>query len=416
MLIASLGAPRAVMAAGFEKSIPWGARSAGMGGIATPYIQGSQALFFNPAGLVSDKPGQDVSLNLSPTWAQFEGPFNTLQGGIKDEKGKRTFLVPFGLIYGGTIDDRFGFGIGVYASGGSNAVFEGLDFAPRPIRPTVKTEIQLIEIAAGVGYRVTPELKLGAAYRVSLVQANFGALIYPASPAGAIINATAEDLKDTNAAGFALGAQYKAGDTTLLGLKFRSEIRLKPKGTLNAVVDSGTLTTLPSADVTVTTVFPMQISFGAQQELVPGAWRLLGEYVFTQYSKVDTIGIDATLAQIGRTPDIVANWKDQHNIRFGVEYLETAWPVRAGYVWTSRVVDPAYARPTFTPPGDAHTITLGTGHAFAVAEMPLQFDIAGEYTRTQGDGDANSPQTLASPPGTYKATAYAIHAGLSYAF
>jgi len=106
----------ATWASGYEKSIVWGGRSAGLAGIATPYMQGSQALYFNPAGLVSDKVGQDVSLNLSPTWSQFKGPINDSSA---QSTSDRKMLVPFGAMYGMTVNENLGFGVGVYVSGGS---------------------------------------------------------------------------------------------------------------------------------------------------------------------------------------------------------------------------------------------------------------------------------------------------------
>ena len=53
----------------------WGGDTSGVAGIATPYIQGSEAVYFNPAGLANDKAGaQDVSLNVSPTMAVWKAP------------------------------------------------------------------------------------------------------------------------------------------------------------------------------------------------------------------------------------------------------------------------------------------------------------------------------------------------------
>src|SRR5690554_2535709 len=84
---------------GYEKSIMWGGRTAGVAGIATPYIMGSQALYFNPAGLVSENVGQDISFNISPTWSQFKGPINNTNDQVTSE---RQLTTPFGVIYGAT--------------------------------------------------------------------------------------------------------------------------------------------------------------------------------------------------------------------------------------------------------------------------------------------------------------------------
>lgn len=414
----NLGIASQAMASGFEKSVPWGGRSAGVAGIATPYIQGSEALWFNPAGLVSDKQQQDISFNISPTWSKFEGPVYTAQGGVKQATGKQTLITPFGLIYGNTPTENFGFGIGGYVSGGANAVFEDLDFSPRVIRPGIKTKIQIIELALGAGYKVTPELKLGASYRIAFVTANFAALAYDIPAAGAIVDVTSGDLTDTKATGFKLGAQYQAAENVRLGLTFRSDIQFEAKGDFTAEADTGgaTTTKTASSSVTARSRLPMAITAGGQWDVVPNEWRLLGEYAFTNYSKVDRIALEGTIPGVGALRDIETHWKDQHNVRVAGEYLGMMMPIRVGYIWTNQVTDAGYARPTFTPPGAAHTFTIGTGYAVNIMDQPLQLDIAGEYTRVTGDGDAASPQAKSSPEGEYKTNAYALHFGATYAF
>src|SRR4051812_13441628 len=107
-----------LFAAGFEKSISWGGQTSGVAGIGSPYIQGSQALFFNPAGLASDRVGQDVSFNISPTSPTFTGPINNAN---YVETSQNTIITPFGLIYGNTLTEHLGIGIGAFVSGGSKA-------------------------------------------------------------------------------------------------------------------------------------------------------------------------------------------------------------------------------------------------------------------------------------------------------
>ncbi len=49
MLVIAALAGSSAFGSGFEKAIMFGGRAAGIGGIATPYIQGPQSLYFNPA-------------------------------------------------------------------------------------------------------------------------------------------------------------------------------------------------------------------------------------------------------------------------------------------------------------------------------------------------------------------------------
>ncbi|RYZ96382.1 MAG: hypothetical protein EOP11_23560, partial [Proteobacteria bacterium] len=61
-------------AGGFEKNLSWSGKYAGIGGAAVSIVEGSESLYFNPAGLASKRGANgDVSLNFSPTFVKFKG-------------------------------------------------------------------------------------------------------------------------------------------------------------------------------------------------------------------------------------------------------------------------------------------------------------------------------------------------------
>jgi long-chain fatty acid transport protein len=409
-------------ASGFEKSIMWGGRTAGVGGVATPYITGSQALYFNPAGIVNDAAGMDVSFNLSPTLSQFKGPINN-QNEVVDSKQELT--TPFGLIYNATLDDKWGFAVGGYSSGGAISTYENVTMTGFKDSADVFTDLKILEVAAGVGYRFSPELTFGAAYRMVIAEADF-AVIQRSAAGTSFTNIKLNELKDTDYTGFKAGAQYKMNERTMIGLSYRSEVSLEAEGTLSGKVVPGSgapspVLQLDSRPAKAKTVFPQAATLGVWHNLSE-IWNVGAEYVWTQYSRVDNINIEGDISIGGAvqtsSSQVQQNWKDQHNVRLGAEYLSFAWPVRAGYVWTSQVTDEAFARPTFTPPGDAHTFTLGTGTKFEIYGSPLQFDTAAEITTVSADGGtaAAGATTGDSRQGNYRATAAALHLGLTMAF
>ena len=412
-------------AAGFEKNVFWGAREAGVAGIGSPSTTGSKALYFNPAGLAQDEPSHQISLDVSPTWSQFRGPINYQN----EEAASTTSLTtPFGLMYGGAVDSQLGWGVGFYASGGNRAVYEDVPFSGTDAqKANVKTSLTITEVAAGIGYRVTDNLKIGAAWRGVMGNADV-AFVSPLSDSpstSTFVNLEVNGLKATNFTGFKLGAQYKFNEKTSLGLTYRSEVTLKGDGTYGGKLSAGSVFPIDEKSATGEIIFPMAINLGLQHEYEQ--WRALAEYVWTQYSRVSEIVFEqAATANNGAiplgSPRLKTNWKDQHSIKLGGEYFGMAWPIRFGYVWTSQVTDAPYARATFTPPGMSHTFTLGTGQDFTVGDRPLRFDTAVDYTFSSGDGEgasAGQPATATGSTtraGTYKATSYAIHLGLSYAF
>lgn len=400
-------------AAGYEKSIPWGGRSAGMGGIATPYISGSQALFFNPAGLVSDRVGHDVSFNISPVWSQFKGPINN---GNDQASSEKKMLTPFGLMYGATLNEKLGFGIGGYVSGGSYANYENVEYSGVASSPTVKSDLQVTELAAGAGYRITSDLKVGAAVRLVSAKADFQFI----NRAGAttIYNPQVKDLKDDNNLAFKLGAQYKLGEKTSLGLTYRSQVRFEAEGKFggNVITNSATLP-IDETDAKAHTIFPQQIALGVMHQYNEN-WRSAAELVWTEYSKVDKVQVEGTMTRSGGTaiaggadPVIQQRWSDQWNLRLGGEYVGYSYPIRFGYVYTTTVTAPEWARAAFLPPGPAHTLTLGTGKAIGES-----FQIDGGLEYTTGKADVGSGNSVDIRPGKYEVTAYGAHVGVSYLF
>ncbi|MBK7893136.1 MAG: outer membrane protein transport protein [Bdellovibrionales bacterium] len=429
--LAAVSSSTSAFASGFEKSIVWGGRSAGLAGIATPWVQGAEALYFNPAGLVGDKEGRSLAFDISPTSSQFKGPINN----NNDESvSERKLSTPLALMYGATVNDKLGYGIGAFVSGGAQAYFNDVDFsAATRFKPEVKTDLMISEISAGVGYKVSDDFKLGLAWRFVMAQADFSFVKRiggtPGSPAlDSFVNAKLTGLKDTEAMAFRLGGQYKLDEKTELGFGFRSEVNLEATGKVNAQLVSPNSTagaanpSYADADATARTTFPMAVTLGMSHKL-NDEWNLFGEYAWTQYSRIGEIPIEAPTSTFPglRSTSLQTDWRDQHNIRLAGEYVATAWPVRFGYGYTSTVTNPDYARASFTPPGPAHTLTVGTGNAVKVGESDLNYNLGLEYTTTSGDvgGKASAGSSAYGSDtrnGSYSASAYVLHMGVAYLF
>jgi long-subunit fatty acid transport protein len=402
-------------ASGYEKSIMWGGRSAGLAGIATPYVKGSQALYFNPAGIAAEKTGtQDLSLNVSPTWSQFKAPINNNNDIVTSD---RKLLVPFGLTYARNVSDSWAVAVGYYVSAGAFADYQDVSFAGVTGRPEVKTDLQVTEAALGVGYRANEHWSFGAAWRMVMAKADF-AFVQRAAPT-IIANVKVKDLDDTNYAGFKLGAQYRVDDDTRFALTYRSQVHLDAAGKIaTTVYNGGSTTNFAEGDATAHTIFPQAITLGAEHRL-SDQWRLLGEYVWTNYKKINTINVDGR-SGAAVNPQLELHWNNQSNVRIAAEYRHFMWPLRFGYVWTSQVTRNETARPSFTPPGPAHTVTLGTGQEFGFGEQSLAIDGGLEYTVASGEGHGATAGTGTAGTdirsGKYSVEEIALHLGATYGF
>ncbi len=417
-LVAALFAANSAFAAGYEKAIMFGGRTAGVAGIASPYIQGPQSLYFNPAGLVSEKIGMGVDANLTGLQSQFKGPIDNTGGASESDK---KLLTPFGVFYGITTDEKMGFGFGVYSSAGSQAKFENVKVG-NVEGNSAETDLTVIEVAGGAAYRVMPGLKVGLAYRVLMTDGSFSFIQRnPAAPTNAIINAQVKDLKGQDYLSYKIGAQYDINENTKVGLTYRGQTDLVLKGKFGGQVNTpATDQAIDENDATVKTTLPQAVTLGASHKYGT-AWTSYLEYVWTQYSRVEHVTLDGTLSRSGGTviaadaPDLEQHWKDQHQVKIAGEYAGLMMPVRLGYIWTSQVTDDDFARASFTAPGNAHTFTLGTGYAI---NEKISVDGGFDYTTVKGKGNGSEAGVTTGDirQGEHETIAYALHLGMSYSF
>ena len=235
LLLTAILATSQAFAAGYEKATIWSGKQTGKGSAAVADTVGSEALFFNPAGLAGMEGGQ-VSLNVSPGFVKFDGKAQILNAQVN---GNTKFISPFGVLASYGLTPQWGFGIGYYVSGGNKAYQEGLDYsslnpAYDQSRITLKNDVRIFEWAVGTGYEIIPGLKIGAAYRIVHVGADFAfAGQNPLGGGAAVLtNVFANDLGVTRYNGFKAGLQYQSESKVWgFGANWRSDISAILKGT-----------------------------------------------------------------------------------------------------------------------------------------------------------------------------------------
>lgn len=80
-----------VFGAGFEKTVMWSAKWAGVAGAAAGAVEGAESLYFNPAGLV-DGEDREVSANFSPLFNHVQGAQTQSDESIDSEKEMRPIM------------------------------------------------------------------------------------------------------------------------------------------------------------------------------------------------------------------------------------------------------------------------------------------------------------------------------------
>lgn len=401
-------------AAGFEKSIMWSGRYGGLAGATTGYVDGSQSLAFNPAGLArpegyivgwSDtKWGPEVSLNFSPTGARFKGPVTS----PAETESEWTFSPVFGATASFRPLERLGIGVGGFVTGGTRSLFKDVDFSgfnPNfdTLKPDISAELNILELSVGAGYELFDGLRVGAAYRIAFANAHLQSAVPVPAPAGApagtppvaLVSVDLDELSGQSFDGARVGVQYAPREGFAgLGVHWRSPVDFTAKGRATGKMEAGVGPNGPAGDLggsdaRVSAQLPSQIVAGGFISPTPGrSLRLFAEYSFSHYEVIRALAVDATLT--GPTgdisvPDIATDWHNQHQMRVAAEWLPLrTLALRAGYGLTGQVTRSSLSRPTLASPGLGHSVTAGAGTALLGGF--LQLNAAFEASFASGDG------------------------------
>ena len=407
-------------AAGFEKTVMWSGRWAGVAGAAAGAVEGADSLFYNPAGLVQGGE-REVSLNYSPLFTQTSGAQTT-----NNEKLDSKHLTKhvFGATSKININKDIAVGAGLYVSGGSGSEFDYVDFSGinanyRDLKPAVKSDVKILEVGLGGAYRLTQNLSAGVTWRTSIAQADFSSADVSLTSSGnALINTVFKEMKGENYEGFRLGLQYANNEKTWgLGASYRSSIDLSLDGSASGeaefAANGANLKMTGGNNVTLSTAFPQQLNFGGFYKYNEHG-TFFAEYSWTDYSENKEIKISGDALNLATTnvlagKSIVLKWHDAHALKVGNEYYFGNWALRTGYALTSRVTDKSNVSITFTAPSLGHSFTLGTGTSFM--NKTLFLDISGEFSTAKGDGARSNGIS-----GEYTSQALGLHTSIKYLF
>ncbi len=389
-------------AQGFEKPILWSGRYAGIANAVSSVVRSPEALILNPAGLAETKSA--AVFDLSPVYVVSHAPI--VQDNVTVDATPR--LVPVGAGFAAhQMSDRMGIGLGASGIGGAGGSYGNISFSPSAA-PLIRTILTLIELSLGVGYRVTDELNIGAAYRVTVYSAE-------ASNAGGGVSSVITGLTGTNYGGYRLGVQYQPKSKTWgLGAVYRSRIALDFTGGTQIISNIATNPTSglgTSNDASLTTSSPYAIFLGGYYRLPSLLFAL--QYEYYNYSENQTQTLHSTALTQAGTPGgtqiIQLGWKNLQFVRAGLQYdwIEEH-PIRIGYIYGTQVTPNDRATYAYTSPGPTNTITLGTGGKLS---ENWTWDSALDYSFIAGDGTSNPPNLA----GSYAFKDYTFHLGLERA-
>jgi long-chain fatty acid transport protein len=237
----------------------------------------------------------------------------------------------------------------------------------------LKSDLQVIDFAPNIAYRINSQWSFGAALVARKVDAeltngvDFGLLI---GAPGAFDGVAS--LKGSKwGYGYRLGVIYEPTDTVRFGLAHHSAMDIKLKGDATFQFKAGTpapaIANLQASGfvdggATAELNLPSTTSLGFQVELSP-AISLQGEIAQTAWSSFKELRVDFD----SKLPDSVTEeqWRDTWFYALGLTWKASdAWTLRTGLAYDQSAVKDEFRTPRI-PDGNRTWVSLGAGYAFS---------------------------------------------------
>lgn len=348
-------------------------RSLGRGGTNIAHADNGALFFDNPAAAVF-VPGDglfDVGGNVLFMDFRYSDPDNPSVSdfGI-------TPLPSMGLVRKSE-DEKFAYGIGIYAPAGFSESWEMQGQFPNGGEQTYKSFGSLIKIMPGVAYKVNERLAIGGTFGMAISHEELEGPYYLQNTNLPFLNGvpTRIDLQATGATPiYSVGLQYKLTEVTTLGVTYQSESRFDLEG--NALVD---IPVLGQAryDTHMKMAWPRTLGFGLRHELCPHRIFSTDLVWYNWSAAFDDLGITLTDADRLLFPDITEelplNWRDTISVKLGYEQiLSNAHTVRTGYVYHRNPI-PAGTQTPYIQGIFEHAVSLGYGFKWRNWELDASY-------------------------------------------
>jgi long-chain fatty acid transport protein len=418
-------------AGGYDVGNLWSAKYSAVGGAAVSNVEGAQSIYFNPAGLAQSH-NIEWDLNINTAFGQKSAPIQSdgtsTTSGASSKHSPMLYIPVNGLFYSKRASKKLGLGAGLYVAGGTGAKFDDINYGDQftALQPDIESTIFLIEMGIGAGYQLSPDVSIGFSWRPTFISLNSKAaaptdLNNDGNP-DILLAPEIKNVSDLILSGFRLGVKYEPENKSWgLGATFRSEDDFTAKGKTGGsseVAGSGTVDKIEGGDVSVASTLPMKLSLGGHVDSSPQL-RFMTQYDYIRNERVGPLslsGAPLNVTGVGAIPvstlSIPTEWNNQHVFRFGTQYkFPEIWTVRAGYIYSTQVVQSNRATPASTSPGPEHSYNIGAGRGIKIFKTPFELDLAFEYVTVSGEGKNSKPGSL---DGHYDTKAFSFFTALAY--
>ncbi len=382
---------------------------------------GVESLWWNPAAIADTPNEMYIGANAITTDATARDTGSTLTGplGTRPVGGSRTQYDPvlFGVIPNSSaswrLNDRFAFGLSLYAPYNFTSQYDGDSFARYD---SLKARLTTLDLQATAAMKVTEWLDIGAALNTEYTSANLAQAypgIIPGEPDGNL------DLKGSSYDfGYTVGLRFHDHDRISLAASYKSAITHDLDGRVD-LVGSPSVAALVDArsDGTAKFTTPWIATFGGRYRVLPQLTldAQIERFGWSEFSSID-VNAGPVLSQ-----SIPEGYRDTTSGAVGLDYqVNPQWVMRAGVGYDQSPIRLAY-RNTFVPDSDRMLYTLGSSYKMTPR---LTLEASGAYVAFKGTNLDYSSTDYAGTPlatniterGTVVGNAKILSLGLRYAY
>lgn len=326
---------------------------------AAAVAEDASTIFFNPAGMTYIEGTQVVgALHLIKPSGEFNnqgsipatnilpGPTTIIRsGGDGGDIGDLAFVPNF--YYKRDISETVKFGLGVGAPFGLKTEYDK-DWIGR--FQGIKSELKTVNINPSLAFKVNDQLSLGFGLNAMWIQAEL------TSAVNLITSERTSKVKgDDWGFGYNLGAIYQITPDTRLGLAYRSKVDQHLKGDVRFSISGGAT---PNSDVNAEVTLPETLSLSSFTRL-DETWDLLADVTWTRWSRFRELAVFRDNgALLTSTPE---NWNNTMRYSIGLNYkYSDTLKLRAGLAYDEEAIDDEF-RTVRIPGNDRKWLSFGAG-------------------------------------------------------
>jgi long-chain fatty acid transport protein len=379
----------------------------------------ASTIYFNPAGMMM-LPGSQVAVSVHgiDIRNEFSGsatdtiPLADVGAATGGNIGNLT-LVP-NLYVSAPIRERWAFGVGVNGPFGLKTEYDA-GWLGR--YQAIKSEIKTLNINPSAAFKVSESLSLGVGVSWQKAEATLTRDTFVPSPGDNFGETSIALDADDDSWGWNVGALFRVGDRTKIGLAYRSAVTHTLEGNATAKTEATGATFAPGTFPATAEITLPDTATASLARRLGERWEMLGDLMYTHWSRVEAI--DVVDAASGATQDSVAlRFDDTWRLALGASYRTGgAWTFKGGVAYDESPVTDAY-RTARLPDSDRIWLAAGAKYRFS-EDRALDFGYAHLFF-----DDAPIDQTLpvlgplfsSTVTGTYSASTDILSLQLTWTF